>query len=152
MLREGVQFHWENAGYADFEAFLASLKMDKRKKLRQDQRRVAQAGIHFSICAATPSAPTCWPSSTAARGTYRAHSRPYLTLDFFQRLLRAQPDSLLLIIALRGEQPVAAALNLIGGDIMYGRYWGTEEYLSGLHFETCYMQSIAYCIAHGLSC
>ncbi len=153
MLREGVQFHWENAGYADFDAFLASLKMDKRKKLRQDQRRVAQAGIHYQhLRGSAIDADMLAFFYRCYVGTYRAHySRPYLTLEFFQRLLREQPDSLLLIIALRGEQPVAAALNLIGGDTMYGRYWGTEEYLSGLHFETCYMQSIAYCITHGLA-
>jgi len=153
MLREGVQFHWENAGYADFEAFLASLKMDKRKKLRQDQRRVAQAGIHYQhLRGSAISANMLGFFYRCYVGTYRAHySRPYLTLDFFERLLREQPDSLLLIIALRGEQPVAAALNLVGGDTVYGRYWGTEEYISGLHFETCYMQSIAYCIAHGLA-
>jgi predicted N-acyltransferase len=153
LLRESVQFHWENAGYADFDAFLASMKMEKRKKLRQDQRRVEQAGIRYEhLRGKAISADMLAFFYRCYVGTYRAHyAQPYLSLDFFERLLRDLPDSLLLIIALRGDQPVAAALNLIGGDTMYGRYWGSEEYLSGLHFETCYMQSIRYCIAHGLA-
>lgn len=153
LLRESVQFHWENAGYADFDAFLASMKMEKRKKLRQDQRRVEQAGIRYEhLRGKAISADMLAFFYRCYVGTYRAHyAQPYLSLDFFERLLRDLPDSLLLIIALRGAQPVAAALNLIGGDTMYGRYWGSEEYLSGLHFETCYMQSIRYCIAHGLA-
>lgn len=153
MLREGVQFHWENAGYADFDAFLGSMKMDKRKKLRQDRRRVADAGIHFEHLAGAAISDevlrffySCYVS------TYQAHySKPYLSLAFFQRLLAEMPDNLMLVLAKRGEQPVAVALNLVGDNIMYGRYWGTREFISGLHFETCYVQSIDYCIRHGIA-
>nr|WP_166454653.1 GNAT family N-acetyltransferase [Duganella rivi] len=152
MLREGVQFHWENHGYADFDAFLASMKMEKRKKIRQDQRRVHDAGIHFEHLAGSAITEEvlgffyqCYVS------TYKAHySKPYLSLAFFQRLLAETPDSLMIVLARRGEEPVAVALNLIGGNVMYGRYWGTLEFVSGLHFETCYVQSIAYCIQHGI--
>ena len=152
MLREGVQFHWENPGYADFEAFLASFKMEKRKKLRQDRRRVVDAGIRFEHLAGAAITPdvlrffySCYVS------TYEAHgNRPYLGLAFFERLLAETPDSLLIVLALRGDAPVAVALNLVGGNILYGRYWGTTEFVSGLHFETCYVQAIEYCIAHGI--
>ncbi|MES2348399.1 MAG: GNAT family N-acetyltransferase [Pseudomonadota bacterium] len=153
MLREGVQFHWENAGYADFDAFLSSMKMEKRKKLKQDRRRVLDAGIAFEHLAGSQITDealrffySCYVS------TYEAHySKPYLSLKFFQRILREQPDSLMIVLAKRGGQPVAAALNLVGGNIMYGRYWGTQEFVSGLHFETCYVQSIEYCIRHGIA-
>jgi len=153
MLREGVQFHWENQDYADFDAFLASMKMEKRKKLRQDRKRVQEAGIHFEHLAGSAITDQvlrffydCYVS------TYQAHySKPYLSLAFFQRLLAETPDSLMIVLAKRGETPVAVALNLIGGNVMYGRYWGTQEFVSGLHFETCYVQSIDYCIRHGLA-
>jgi predicted N-acyltransferase len=153
MLREGVQFHWENQDYADFDAFLASMKMEKRKKLRQDRKRVEDAGIHFEHLAGSAISDEvlrffyqCYVS------TYEAHySRPYLSLAFFQRLLAETPDSLMIVLAKRGETSVAVALNLVGGNVMYGRYWGTQEFVSGLHFETCYVQSIAYCIRHGLA-
>ncbi len=153
MLREGVQFHWENHDYADFDAFLASMKMDKRKKLRQDRRRVEDAGIHFEHLAGRAISDEvlrffyqCYVL------TYRAHfSKPYLSLAFFQRLLAETPDSLMIVLARRGDQPVAAALNLVGGQVMYGRYWGTQEFISGLHFEACYVQAIDYCIRHRLS-
>ena len=153
MLREGVQFHWENAGYADFDAFLSSMKMEKRKKLKQDRRRVLDAGIDFEHLAGdqiTDEALRFFYSCYVS--TYEAHySKPYLSLKFFQRILREQPDSLMIVLARRAGQPVAAALNLVGGNIMYGRYWGTQEFVSGLHFETCYVQSIEYCIRQGIA-
>ena len=152
MLREGVQFHWENAGYADFDTFLSSMKMEKRKKLKQDRRRVLDAGIDFEHLAGdqiTDEALRFFYSCYVS--TYEAHySKPYLSLKFFQRILREQPDSLMIVLARRAGQPVAVALNLVGGNIMYGRYWGTREFISGLHFETCYVQSIEYCIRHGI--
>jgi predicted N-acyltransferase len=153
MLREGVQFHWENAGYADFDAFLSSMKMEKRKKLKQDRRRVLDAGIAFEHLAGgqiTDEALRFFYNCYVS--TYEAHySKPYLSLQFFQRILREQPDSLMIVLAKRAGQPVAVALNLVGGNIMYGRYWGTQEFVSGLHFETCYVQSIEYCIHHGIA-
>ncbi|SHN31738.1 hypothetical protein SAMN05192549_107201 [Duganella sacchari] len=153
MLREGVQFHWENQDYADFDAFLASMKMEKRKKIRQDRRRVQDAGIHFEHLAGSAITDEvlrffyqCYVS------TYEAHySHPYLSLAFFQRLLAQAPDSLMMVLARRGDEPVAVALNLVGGNVMYGRYWGTQAFISGLHFETCYVQSIEYCIQHGIA-
>ena len=153
MLREGVQFHWDNPGYADFDAFLAGMKMDKRKKIRQDRRRVLDAGVTFEHLAGNEITPevlrffySCYVS------TYEAHySKPYLSLKFFQRILEQTPDSLMIVLAKREGQPVAVALNLVGGNIMYGRYWGTQEFISGLHFETCYVQSIEYCIKRGIA-
>lgn len=153
MIRESVQFHWTNAGYADFDAFLATMSHDKRKKIRQDRKKVAQAGLAFR-----------WLSGAQIRAedldffyqcychTYFNHGNPpYLNREFFRRAHRDQPEAFVLILAERDGQPVAAALNLAGGGALYGRYWGATEYVPGLHFETCYLQAIAYCIAHGLT-
>ncbi|KND60642.1 hypothetical protein BVER_05461c [Candidatus Burkholderia verschuerenii] len=156
MLREGVQFHWENApdgGFDDFDAFLATMSHDKRKKVKQDRRRVADAGVTYTWLrgaeidqAALDFFYDCYEN------TYREHwNPPYLTREFFGRIHDDAPDSMLLVIAEADGQRLACALNMIGGDVMYGRYWGTREFISGLHFETCYMQGIAYCIAHKLA-
>lgn len=154
MAREGVQFHWRNAGHADFEAFLAAMAHDKRKKIRQDRRRVHDAGVSFRcLRGATLDEEALAFFYRCYESTYYSHgSPPYLTLDFFTRLHRAAPDALLLVLAERAGEPLACALNIVGGDTLFGRYWGTLEFVSGLHFETCYMQAIEYCIEHDLAC
>lgn len=152
LLREGIQFHWHNAGYASFDDFLAALNHDKRKKIRQERRRVQEAGIAFAYLTGREINDSqleffyqCYAN------TYHEHwSSPYLNLDFFRRLVAAMPDNLLWIMALRGGHPIACAMNVIGQTVMYGRYWGSLEFVSGLHFETCYSQAIEYCIRHGL--
>lgn len=152
LLREGVQFHWTNAGYTSFEAFLATMNHDKRKKVRQDRRRVNEAGVvfrHVRGSAITPADLTFFYQCYA--GTYANHwSSPYLTPEFFESLATRLPDSLLLIIAEQAGAPMACALNIVGDGVMYGRYWGCTHFVSGLHFETCYLQSIDYCITHGI--
>lgn len=150
MLRSGVQFHWTNAGYSDFEAFLATMNQEKRKKVRQDSRKVAEAGIGFRWLRGGEIADAdlrffyrCYEL------TYQAHgSSPYLNLEFFRRILAAMPESVLVVLAERDGSPVAAALNVIGENVLYGRYWGTTEFVPGLHFETCYAQAIRWCIAN----
>jgi uncharacterized protein len=152
MLREGVQFHWDNAGYKDFDAFLEAMKKEKRKKIRQERRKVAAEGVAFRH----------WRGSEIDDGildffyrcyasTYRNHySTPYLTPKFFHELRDRMPDNLLVIVAEQDGKPIASALNLIGGDTMYGRYWGALKFVSGLHFETCYLQGIEYCIRNSI--
>lgn len=152
MLRSSVQFHWENPGHADFEAFLAGMSHDKRKKIRQERRRVREAGIDFVRLRGGEADEADWDFFTwCYRRTYRAHhSTPYLHREFFRRLAQAMPDNLLLVIGRRDGKPVASALNVIGGGVLYGRYWGASEFHSGLHFETCYYQALEYCIERGL--
>lgn len=152
MLRESVQFHWKNAGYDDFDAFLSSLAYDKRKKIRQQARKVAQANITFEYKRGSQITAgdlsffySCYCNTYYERGRH-----PYLSEAFFSQLLQDAPDSILLVIAQRDRAPVACAMNMIGNDKMYGRYWGAHEYIPGLHFETCYMQGIRYCIANGI--
>ena len=152
MVREGVQFHWKNAGYASTQDFLAQLSQDKRKKMRQDSKYVAAAGITYRWLEGAQLTPAhlqffyrCYVQTYVEH-----HSQPYLTEAFFQQAHASNVLHFVLVLAERDGQPVACALNVRAGDTLYGRYWGSMEFVRGLHFETCYMQSIAYCIAHQL--
>lgn len=153
MLRRAVQFHWFNRGYADFEQFLAGMTHDKRKKVRQDRRKVREAGIDFRWVEGTGISAEDWTFFFRCyRQTYREHrSTPYLNLEFFRRIGRTMPENLLLVVARRNGRPIAASLNVHNGRHMYGRYWGALEYHPSLHFETCYYQTIEYCIARGIA-
>jgi predicted N-acyltransferase len=151
--RAGVQFHWRNAGYSDFESFLAALSHDKRKKIRQERRRVAAAGVGLKRVTGRDATAADWDFFTACyRRTYRAHrSSPYLTREFFGMIAERMPDNLLLVIAERDGKPIAAALDLFGPNALYGRYWGSTEHVPGLHFEACYYQAIEFCIERGIA-
>ncbi len=164
MLRHTVQFHWTNttpligtqAGYADFDAFLASLSHDKRKKIRQERRKVADAGVSFRWSRGTDISATDWDFFYRCyERTYREHGNPpYLTRDFFQRMADTLPEAWLLFVAERDGRPVATSLIALSTDeaqplVAYGRYWGALERVDCLHFEACYYQPIAWCIAHG---
>ncbi len=152
MLRASVQFHWRNEGFSDFDGFLARMNHDKRKKIRQERRKVRDAGIEFRWLRGREATLADWQFFVECYNrTYLAHhSSPYLNLDFFLRLAQTMPDHLLLILGYRDGLPVASAFNIIGNDTLYGRYWGTKEFHSGLHFETCYYQAIEFCIAEKL--
>ena len=114
MLRHGVQFHWQNPGYADFDEFLATLNHDKRKKIKQERRRVRDAGISFEWFAGNAITDALWAFfNRCYRETYRQHhSTPYLNLDFFRAIGRTMPENLLLIVATRDHRPIAASLNI----------------------------------------
>lgn len=153
MLRQGVQFHWRNPGYADFDAYLACMNNDKRKKIKQERRRVRDAGITFTHHTGAEITLAHWVFFVRCYdSTYIQHrSTPYLNLDFFQRIAITMPDNVLLIIAWRDGQPIASALNIYTPNTLYGRYWGTLEYHPGLHFEACYYQAIEFCIARKIA-
>jgi hypothetical protein len=152
MLRHAVQFHWSNAGYESFEHFLAGMSHDKRKKVKQERRRVAEAGITFrSVTGAEVTDADLRFVSRCYRQTYRLHgSTPYLNADFFQRVGRLMSGNLLLVIAERDGRPIAASFNVCNNTRMYGRYWGAIEYHPGLHFEACYYRTIEHCIARSI--
>lgn len=152
LTRRGVQFHWYNPGYDGFDAFLAVLSHDKRKKIKQERRKVREAGIEFRWLIGPQITASHWAFfNKCYRTTYRAHhSSPYLSLDFFEEIGAKLPENVLLVLAERSGTPVASALNIFGGDTLYGRYWGTTEFVSGLHFEACYYQAIEFCIARKL--
>jgi len=150
MLRSTVQFHWRNEGFADFDDFLSRMNHDKRKKIRQERRRLREAGIRFRWVRGAEATAADWRFFVECYNrTYREHhSTPYLNLDFFERIAQSMPENLLLILATREDKPIAAAFNVFGREALYGRYWGTREFHSGLHFEACYYQAIEFCIAN----
>lgn len=153
MLRHGVQFHWRNAGYRDFEDFLARFNHDKRKKIRQERRRAAAHGLSLRWLDGHGASAADWAFFHRCYSlTYALHrSTPYLTPEFFPTLAAALPDGVRLLVAERQGEPVAAAFFLCDREALYGRYWGATEALPFLHFELCYYQAIDYCIAQGLS-
>ena len=168
MLRYTVQFHWRNSEpvYADFEGFLASLSQEKRKKIRQERRKVADAGVTFRWAQGAAITSQDWDFFYRCyERTYLEHGNaPYLNRDFFQRMASTMPENWLLFVAEREGQPIATSLIAISEDrtgaigpnsskensgVAYGRYWGALERVDCLHFEACYYQPLAWCIAHG---
>jgi predicted N-acyltransferase len=157
MLRHTVQFHWTNMGWPDFDAFLASLAHDKRKKIRQERRKVTQAGVEFRWSQGRQIEAADWDFFYRCyERTYHEHGNaPYLTRDFFRRMARDMPENWLLFIAERGGKPIASSLIALdtqsGEKVAYGRYWGALERVDCLHFEACYYQPLQWCLANGWS-
>nr|WP_315494827.1 GNAT family N-acetyltransferase [uncultured Rhodoferax sp.] len=167
MLRHTVQFHWQNTtpGYADFDAFLASLAQDKRKKIRQERRKVAEAGVTFRHAQGSAISEADWDFFYRCyERTYLEHGNPpYLNRDFFARMAGTMPENWLLFVAERNGRPIASSLIAIGAystgasglngtqttRVAYGRYWGALEPVGCLHFEACYYQPLQWCIANG---
>jgi uncharacterized protein len=152
LLRRTVQFHWKNEGYADFEAFLARLSHARRKNIRQERRRVREAGVSLRWLEGEAIGRAQWEFfHRCYRHTYAAHgSSPYLNLAFFLRVGAALPRNVAMVVAEREGRPIAAALFLVDGATLYGRYWGALEHVPLLHFECCYYQAIEYAIGRGL--
>jgi hypothetical protein len=152
MLRRTVQFHWRNAEYQDFEQFLAGLNAHRRKVIRQERRRVRDAGVTFRWLRGAEIERQNWEFfERCYRRTYAEHrSSPYLNLDFFLRIGATLPQHLLMIVAERDGRPVAGTLNVVSEEKIWGRYWGCSEHIPLLHFECCYYQAIEYAIAHRL--
>jgi predicted N-acyltransferase len=178
MLRHTVQFHWTNqvAGahtaestrrYADFDEFLAGLAHEKRKKIRQERRKVAQAGVRFRWSVGAEIQPADWDLFYRCyQRTYLEHGNaPYLTPEFFAAMARDMPQHWLLFVAERDGKPIATSLIALSeppgagrgegsgpqqpARVAYGRYWGALERVDCLHFEACYYQPLQWCIAHG---
>jgi hypothetical protein len=158
MARSTVQFHWNNENWTDFDAFLASLQQDKRKKIRQERRKVAEAGVTFRALRGAEIGPADWDFFYRCyERTYREHGNPpYLKREFFRRTARDLPDHWLLFIAQRGGRDIASSLIALTLDeagtaqVAYGRYWGALERVDCLHFEACYYQPLQWCIEHGV--
>lgn len=152
LMRLGVQYHWRNEGYSSFDEFLACLASRKRKAIRRE-RREAQAGLVIRRLTGADITEAVWDhfwhcyQDTGSR----KWGRPYLTRSFFSLLGETMRDRLLVIVAEESGRPIASALNLIGGDALYGRYWGRVEERAFLHFELCYHQAIDFAIERGLA-
>lgn len=149
--REGQQYHWENRGYRDFDDFLGALSSGRRKTIRRE-RRDAQAEVEIACLTGADITEDHWDAffrfymDTGSR----KWGRPYLTRKFFSLLGERMADRVLLVMAGREGRWIAGALNLIGGDCLYGRHWGCVEDVPFLHFELCYYQAIQWAIEHGL--
>ena len=151
--RTSTQYHWENDGYASYDDFLARLSSRKRKALRKERERANAFGGRILSLTGDAIRPEHWDAMWAFyqdTGS-RKWGRPYLTRGFFEALHDTMRDDCLLILAERDGRPVAGALNLIGRDTLFGRYWGCVEDHPFLHFELCYHRAIDWAIAHGLS-
>ncbi len=153
LLRTDQQFHWrKQGGYRDFGDFLGELSSARRKNLRKERQSVRDEGVEFEHLTGRDITEAHWDRffefymDTGSRkwGT------PYLTRDFFSRICESMAEQVLLIMARREGHYIAGALNLFGGGVLYGRNWGSTEYVPFLHFETCYYQAIDFAIARRL--
>ena len=152
LIRHGIQYHWFNRGYRDFDDFLVSLTSRKRKAIRKE-RAAAREGLEFKALTGAEIGRSEWDAmwrfyqDTGSR----KWGQPYLSREFFGRIGEAMGDRLLLLLACRDGSPIAGALNVIGPDALYGRYWGCIEEVRFLHFELSYYQAIEWAIDHGVS-
>jgi predicted N-acyltransferase len=152
LIRTGTQFHWCNDGYADFEDFLNALSSRKRKAIRKE-RAGANAAVEIQILTGDEITRQHWDAfwifyqDTGAR----KWGRPYLSRAFFDQIGAVMGDAVVLFLALIDGHPVAGALNFVGPDCLYGRYWGCALDVPFLHFELCYYRAIEYAIQHGLA-
>jgi uncharacterized protein len=152
LIREGTQFHWRNDGYGSFDDFLGALASRKRKGIRKE-RAAAVEGLTIRHVSGRDITEADWDAfwvfyqDTGSR----KWGRPYLTRAFFSLLGERMADRVLLFLAERNGQPIAGALNLLGTETLYGRYWGCTEDVPFLHFELCYYQAIEAAIARGLT-
>lgn len=162
LTRHTVQFHWNNSspGYASFDSFLATLTQEKRKKIRQERRKVSQAGVVFEALQGPAIGPEDWDFFYRCyERTYLEHGNaPYLNRAFFASMAQDMPEDWLLFVGKRQGRPIAASLialnrsmqanNVNTPAVAYGRYWGALERVDCLHFEACYYQPLEWCIAH----
>ncbi len=151
--RIDVQYHWANdAGWQGFDDFLGAMDHRHRKNIRQERRKVRDAGVGFRI---VEGGEACDEDLQAIHGFYvqtfsEYGNPPALTLDFLRHLAATMPRALVLVLAEQAGEAIAGALCLRGGDTLYGRYWGAARQVPALHFETCYYQGIDYCLREGL--
>jgi predicted N-acyltransferase len=151
--RTDQQFHWHNRGYKTFDEFLAELSSAKRKNLRKERAAVAREGVEFDWLTGSDITESHWDRFFAFYMDTggRKWGHPYLTRDFFSRVGQSMADQILLVFARRGRRYIAGALNFFGEGVLFGRNWGSVEYIPFLHFETCYYQAIEFAIARGLA-
>ncbi|MCZ0813411.1 GNAT family N-acetyltransferase [Roseovarius sp. EGI FJ00037] len=152
MARRTQQYHWVNRGYDNFDDFLASLSSRKRKMIRKERRTAEAFGGKLKMVTGDAINARHWDAMWAFyqdTGT-RKWGTPYLTRAFFDIAQGDLRDDILLVMAERDGVPVAGAMNLIGRDALYGRYWGCSEHHPCLHFELCYYQAMDFAMAHGL--
>ena len=151
--RVGVQFRWQNKNYQNFEEFLQTLSHDKRKKIHQERKKIAAAGVVCRTIKGVEVTESDWDFFYQCYcNTYREHhSTPYLTRAFFSEIGKTMPHNIVLIVAEIGGKPIASTLNIYNQSTLYGRYWGATQFVSGLHFELCYYQAQQFCIGEKIT-
>lgn len=152
LVRRGVQFHWLNRGYRDFDDFLAGFTAEKRKKMKRERRAVSDAGLHIEARHGHEIDDALWPAiHRHYRDTFeRLGGYPAFTEDFFRQVGAALGRDMVVFCAFRDGAPVASAICYRDDTTLYGRHWGTDIQCPGLHFELCYHAGIEYAIAQGL--
>jgi hypothetical protein len=150
--RQGLQYHWQNRGYRDFQDYLNALTSRKRKQFRKEREQVAAQGIDFVWLEGAQVTEAQWDFVYACySNTYHIRGQsPYLTRAFFSLLAERMPEAIRVVFAQQNSRDVAMAFSLISGDTFYGRYWGCLAEFDRLHFETCFYQGMEYAIASGL--
>jgi len=153
-VRLGCQFHWHNKNFTSFEDFLSTMSSRKRKDIVKERRYLREQGIDFKQLKGEEISEellTCFYNHYVQTYSRKSGHGGYLNQAFFLALLKSMPENVLLVVAYRDEKIIASALNIVSDTVLYGRYWGADEAISGLHFEVCYYQGIEYCIDNGLS-
>ena len=150
--RHGVQFQWKNESFEKFEGFLSQLTQEKRKKIRQERKKVVNSGVVCHRVKGPDISEAQWEFFYQCYcNTYREHrSTPYLSREFFERIAQTMPQHILLVMAYKDGAPIASALNFYDQNTLYGRYWGCLDYVPNLHFELCYYQAQEFCIAENI--
>ncbi len=153
--RMGFQYHWKNQGYRDFEDYLQRFRSKRRNQIRRERRELTRQGIEITFSVGDEI------DADVMSHMYRFYlanienhyhwGRQYLNREFFELITERFRDRLQITLARRGEEIVAGTLNVVKGDVLYGRYWGAEQKLRHLHFNTCYYAPIEFCIERGLA-
>ena len=153
LIRKGIQFHWHNHNYRDFDDFLDTMTSKKRKQIKRERRQVLEAGLEMEILPGDKISDRQWRIfyDFYCSTFHRRWGSPRLTCEFFQLLSRRLPQQTLLILAREQQEYVAGAFAMRGADTLYGRHWGCTSRFPNLHFELCYYQTIDYCIKQGLA-
>ena len=151
--RTHQQFHWENAGYDSFDAFLAALASRKRKTIRREREDALSAGVSVHWLTGSDLTENVWDAffEFYMETGSRKWGRPYLTRPFYSMVGEKMRDRILLVMAKRNGRWIAGAINFIGSHALFGRHWGAVEHHPFLHFELCYYQAIQYAIEHRLA-
>ena len=152
LLRKGVQYHWHNHGYRDYQDFLDTMTSKKRKQIKRERKQVVENRIEIEVLNGRDISTAQWSNfyEFYCSTFYRRWGAPRMTYEFFVSLSRVLPEQTLLILARRDNRYVAGAFAMLGQDTLYGRHWGCNSDYPFLHFELCYYQTIEYCIQHGM--
>lgn len=152
LIRSGIQFQWFNKNYTDFENYLQAFTSRQRKKINKERRKINDQGIKFQRYSGLEISEQQWQVFFQFyQLTYLKRGQSaYLNIEFFKQLADTMPEQIMLVLAIKDQTYIAAALSFIGETTLYGRYWGCYEEYNSLHFETCYYQGLEYCIEHQL--